>query len=482
MSAAPRIRSLLRETALYGIPGVVSRSMGLLLLPVLTNVLPPDRFGNLKLTYVLIGPILLFMVFGMGTSLVRHLIGAEDKESVFSTHFWPLFTVSTLLAALTALAAGPIAHSYFSKSLPGDEMLIRLAAIILWFDAMTTLPYSLLRAENRPWLYLAGMLSSTLVYAVLVVLLLGKLGWDVEGVLVANAAGSATSFVLFLPVFKRYLRLRFDRATFAIYFAFGFPIIFSSLGKTILDLADRLILDRLQGPEVVGYYSAGYQIGALSNLAVAAFTMAWKPFLVRVSTEPDSERTYARVMTFSLVLLCWMTVATSLLAGEIVSLKFFGFSLVGERYWQGMIVVPAVMASYIFYGAYVNLSVGCDLMKKTHYYAWTTGAAAALNVAACFVLIPDYGMMGAAWATLVAYVFQAALLYWLSQRIYPIRYEWGRIIRLGLLSLGFYWLAKLSGAGLSLRMALIGLYSLSLFAFRVLDRHALRSILPLPRR
>lgn len=480
--SAPRIRSLLRDTALYGIPGVVSRSMGLLLLPVLTNVLPPDRFGNLKLTYVLIGPILLFMVFGMGTSLVRHLIGVENKAEVFSTHFWPLFWVSSIGSSLVALFSGPIAKIYFSQSLPGDELMIRLAALILWLDAMTTLPFSLLRAENRPWMYLSGMLVSTLVYAILVFVLLGWAGWGVEGVLTANAAGSAASFLLFIPVFKRYLKIGFDRKAFAVYFAFGFPIIFSSLGKTVLDLADRLILDHMRGPEIVGYYSAGYQIGALSNLAVAAFTMAWKPFLVRVSTEPDAERTYARVMTFSLVLLCWMTVVTSLLAGEIVRLKFFGFSLIGEKYWQGLDVVPAVMTSYIFYGAYVNLSVGCDLMKKTQYFAWTTGAAAIFNVAACFALIPPFGMMGAAWATLIAYIFQAGLLYVLSQRIYPIRYEWGRLIRLAALSAGFYWLAVISGAGSIVKLAIILLYSLSLFAFKVLDRRSVISIIPLRNR
>ncbi|MFH1070370.1 MAG: polysaccharide biosynthesis C-terminal domain-containing protein, partial [Candidatus Glassbacteria bacterium] len=90
-------------------------------------------------------------------------------------------------------------------------------------------------------------------------------------------------------------------------------------------------------------------------------------------------------------------------------------------------VIPPVMISYVFYGIYVNLTVGCDLTGRTQFYAWTTGVAAAFNIAANFLLIPHLGMMGSAWATLAAYVLQAVLLYILTRRIYPVRYRWGRI-------------------------------------------------------
>ena len=118
------IRSLVRETAVYGISSVIARSMGLILLPVLTNPLLPEEFGHLKLTYTLVAFLQLFFIFGMGNSLVRHLIGASRKAEMFSTHFWPLLAVSTLGAAAVYLGADFIAGGSFAEPLPDDPQLV----------------------------------------------------------------------------------------------------------------------------------------------------------------------------------------------------------------------------------------------------------------------------------------------------------------------------------------------------------------------
>ncbi|MEA1996207.1 MAG: oligosaccharide flippase family protein, partial [Gemmatimonadota bacterium] len=235
------IRSLVRETAVYGVSGVLARSMGLLLLPVFSNFLPPEQFGHLSLTYVLAGLFQLLFVFGMGSSLVRYLIGAENKPLIFSTHFWPLFTVATCGSLAVCLGAGSMASVYFAESLPGDSQMIRLMAAILWLDAVNILPYSLLRAEKRPFTYLAAILLSVSVYGGLVVYFLAFRSMDMTGVLLANAAGSGAVLLFFLPILKKHIRPAFNPELFRIYFAFGFPIIFSSMGKVLLDLAGRWI-------------------------------------------------------------------------------------------------------------------------------------------------------------------------------------------------------------------------------------------------
>jgi len=473
------IRSLVRETAIYGISSVIARSMGLILLPVLTNLLLPEEFGHLKLAYTLVALLQLFFIFGMGNSLVRHLIDAEHKSETFSTHFWPLLSVSSLGAAAVWLGADSIAAAYFAEPLPGDAALVRLAAALLWLDAVNTLAYSYLRAENRPFLFMAGILSSIIVYGALAIYLLAWRSMGMTGVLTANIAGSATALVLYLPIFCKLLRPVFNRASFAVYFTFGFPIIFSSLGKIILDMAARIILDRLKGANMVAFFSAGYQVAAVANLAVAAFTMAWKPFLVRAAGRPDSEAVFARVMTFSMVVLCALFLTVSLFADNLVRIEFFGYRLIHEDYWQGLKVIPPIMVSYIFFGAYVNLTVGCDLTGRTHYYAWTTGAAAVFNIAANLVLIPAWGMMGAAWAALFAYIIQAAFLFLLARRIYPIRYEWAKLARLSLVTAACFAAARLSGSPLWAEVLSVVIFTALLFAARILDPAMLKAIHPL---
>ena len=471
------IRSLVRETAVYGISGVLARSMGLLLLPVLSNFLPLDQFGHLTLTFVLIGLIQLFLVFGMGNSLVRHLIGAENKKAVFSSHFWPLFAVSTSGSLAVFLSAESIARYYFAEPLPGDSQMIRLAAVILWLDALNILPYSLLRALNRPFTYLAGILLSAVVYAALVVYLLAFRDSGMTGVLTANVIGSTAVFLFFTPLLKKFLRPVFDKKAFRVYFAFGFPIIFSSLGKILIDMSGRWLLDRMMGAEQVAYYSAGFRLASVANLAVAAFTLAWKPFLVRASEEQDSDKIFARVMTFSAVALCFLFLAVSFLADNLARVEFFGFQLIEQSYWPGLAVIPPVLVSYIFYGMYINLTVGCDLTGRTYYYAWTTGAAAVVNIAANLLLIPHWGIMGTAWATLAAYLFQAWMLYLLTRKIYPVNYEWMKLSRLAVLAAACFAAARMIGDNLAVEILFLALFCALLFGLRIINREVLKSLL-----
>ncbi len=424
---AASIRSLIKETAIYGISGVIGRSMGLILLPVLSNLLPPEQFGHYKLAYVLVGLLQLVLMFGMGNSLVRYLIDSTDDRRVFSSHFWPLIVVSTAGCAIIYSFAPEVAASYFSQTLPGDTMLIRLAAVVIWLETVNILPYSLLRAKQKPFAYSGALLLSVAVYGALVVYFLGVRKTGMTGVLAANAISSGVVSLLFIPLFVRYVRPILDSKLFRIYFAFGFPIIFSSLGKVLLDMADKWIIERLIDAKTVAYYSIGYQLGAIANLAVASFTLAWKPYLVRAARAENAQETFSRIMTMSVAVLASLFLSISLLADNLVAIELFGYNLIDSRYWVGLQVIPLVMAGYVFFGVYVNLTVGCDLSGKTRYYAWCTLIAAAFNVGANYALIPVMGMMGAAWATLASYILLAGLLYVLTRKIYPVSYRWGQM-------------------------------------------------------
>ena len=226
----------------------------------------------------------------------------------------------------------------------------------------------------------------------------------------------------------------------------------------------------------VAYYSAGFRLASVANLAVAAFTLAWKPFLVRASDEEDSDKIFARVMTFSAVALCFLFLAVSFLADNLARVEILGFQLIEQSYWPGLAVIPPVMVSYIFYGMYINLTVGCDLTGRTYYYAWTTGTAAVVNIAANLLLIPYWGIMGTAWATLVAYLLQASMLYFLTRRIYPVNYEWIRLSRLGILAAACFAAAKMIGDNLPAEFLFLALFSVLLFGIRIIDRDVLKSL------
>jgi O-antigen/teichoic acid export membrane protein len=165
-------------------------------------------------------------------------------------------------------------------------------------------------------------------------------------------------------------------------------------------------------------------------LVVAAFRFAWHPFFLSTSKEENAPQIFARVMTYFLVVTGWVFVAISLFINEIVQLKLFGIRLFGEGFTGGLSIVPVVLLAYVCYGMYIHFIVGVYLKKKTFYLPIATGIGAIVGVVMNFVLVPQFEIMGAAWATFSAYFVMAVVLYVVNQHLYPIRYEFLRILKI----------------------------------------------------
>jgi O-antigen/teichoic acid export membrane protein len=160
---------------------------------------------------------------------------------------------------------------------------------------------------------------------------------------------------------------------------------------------------------------------------------------------------------------------------DIVRIRLFGGYFIGPSYWSGLKIVPIILLAYVFTGAYVNFVVGVYLEKKTKYLPYATGAGAAANIIANYILIPKLGIMGAAIATLISYIVMAAGIYFPSQRFYHVEYEWGRILRLCLATgvvVGLFLAIHTDPAtlsGISTKMVFTALFILLVFVLRVFD-------------
>lgn len=422
------LKRLTKHSAIYGVSDVLGRSISFLLVPVYTNVLSPGEYGNVTLVYAFIGFMNVFFTYGMEAAFLRfYLLDESGKHQVYSTCYLTLLASTVGLTAVVYLSA-PSLSTLITGSAALDRY-IRLAAIVLFFDTLSVIPFALLRGEGRAGVFAALKTTRAFVEMGCNYWLVVRHRMGVEGILVSNIIGSGLIYVVLLPTILRPLRLVFSWARLTSLLKFGVPYIPAGASVIIVELVDRFMLQRMASAQVVGVYSAAYKLGVGLLLFVNVFRLAWQPFFLEASKQADAKAVYARVLTYFLFIMGGLFLGLSLFIDDLVRLQVGRYTFFGRAYWAGTGIVPLILLSYVLYGLYINLIVGVYLEQKTTYLPLITGSAAFVNIASNLVLIPRFGMYGAAFSTVLAYAVMAAVLYRVARRYYPIPYEGDRILK-----------------------------------------------------
>ncbi len=446
------LKRLVKHSAVYGIGHILSRAIGFLLLPLYTNYLSPASLGVSAIVFLYLALLTILYTYGLDAAFLRYYIlseAREEQERLFSTAFLTVFITSCAFSIWGYLNAGFLADKILianAKSLLSQisdpaaldvafkeaPTYFKLSSGILFFDALSILPFLVLRAKERSTLFVSLKLVNVIINLLLNILLVAKLGLGVKGIFMANFVSSGITFLTTLPIVLGYLKPLYSLQEIKRLLAFGLPYIPSTLSVVLMDLVDRFILKEIKGYEILGIYHANYKIAMFMALLVAAFRFAWHPFFLSTSKEPQAKEIFAKVLSYFMLACAFVYVCLSLFVDDLVKIKFGSIYLIGKEYWAGLGVVPVVMLAYILYGAYLNFLVGIYLKKKTGYLPFITGAGLALNIAGNLLLIPRYGMYGAAWATVASYLLMALLLFGVGEKLYPVRYEYGKLAKLAL--------------------------------------------------
>lgn len=215
--------------------------------------------------------------------------------------------------------------------------------------------------------------------------------------------------------------------------SFGLPLVPAGLAAWIMTLADRYFLQFLSTPTELGLYSLGYKFGmVVQALIVGPFTLAWAPFLWSVAKEKNAKEVYSSVLTYFVLVGMFATLVLSVLSREVLMV------MVTPPFYSAYKAIPLIALSYVLYGCYFVFNPGMLIAKKTKYAALIVGAGAIVNLGLNYLLIPGYGMMGAAVATVISYLLLPIGLFFLSRRYYPIEYEWSRIAKILLAAVPVY--------------------------------------------
>ncbi|MBI5215659.1 MAG: polysaccharide biosynthesis C-terminal domain-containing protein [Ignavibacteriae bacterium] len=429
-----KLKQLGTDTAIYGISTIVGRFLNFLLVPFYTNVLAPGEYGVVSYMYSLIAFANVVYTYGMEISYMKYATSLEigNQRQNFCT---PLFSLAGTSITFTLLLFALTPSLPSILSLPSDlTTILYYTAGILLCDTLSAIPFASLRLERKAKRFALIKLLNIIINVAMNVVLLVKFNFGVEGIFISGFVSSALTVVMLLPTIKQHFLFEFDKTLWKSLLKFGLPSIPAGLAGMVLQVVDRPILKALTDDATVGIYQANYRLGIFMMLLVSMFDYAWKPFMFSVAKEENAKELFARVLTYFTLAMATVFIVLTFFIDDIARLNFFGHHLINERYWSGLDIVPLVLLGYVFLGMATTMSAGIYIEKNTKYNPPITMTAAAVNIAANFLLIPIIGMSGAAWATLVAYFVMAVMTYIMCQRIYPIHYEWGRLGKIALVT------------------------------------------------
>ena len=461
------LKTLSRETAVYGLSTVVGRFLNFLLVPFYVNVLRTRvEFGIQTTLYAYMAFLSVVLPLGLEGAYFRYAARAEGagehlerERLLFSTPFWTVVGFGMPAAVLLFGFARPLALPLFadpshdlSAFLPTLVTILRLGSAILLLDALAVVPFASLRLEHRAGAFTALKLGNIVLTLALNFLFVLRWRTGVEGIFRANLIASAATLAGVLALCGRRFSLRFDAPIFRRMLPFGLGNVPAYLGAMAVQVIDRPIVQRMKGLDQAGVYQANYRMGIAMMVLVSMFDYAWRPFFLRQhATHGDASRPlFAKVFTYSatLMLLAFLGLSFFLPWFVGVRLPLVRHSLLRADYLSGTGVIPIVLLAYVFQGFYTNFIVGVYIRERTRWLPVATGLAAAVNVLTNLWWIPRWGILGAAAATLAAYVVMAAALLSVSQRLFPIPYEWGRVARVFGIVLAAYFVGAMAGGAL----------------------------------
>ena len=278
------------------------------------------------------------------------------------------------------------------------------------------------------------------------------------GVIVGSFTGTLLVYAALVGYRREQLGLQFDRALLREMNRFGLPLVPSALFLWVTNFSDRFFLLKLADQEEVGLYSVGVRIASAMALLLTAFRLAWPAFAYSIEDDAEAKRTYAFVLTYLVAISSWVALGLGLLAPWLVAW------IAAPSFAESADVVGPLAFAVVPFAGYVVIAIGVGRARRTQFNWVVTGAAAVVNVALNLMLIPPYGMMGAAIATIAAFSTMFVGMTWWAQKIYPVEYQWRRVATAAAVGVALFALGKLVGGGLPVALALSLAYPLALLA------------------
>ena len=442
------LKSLAKDTAIYGMSSILGRFLNYLLVPIYTAKLSAASggYGVITNLYAYTALLLVILTYGMETTFFRYANKPnENPEKVYSTILISVGFTSLLFVALIFLFLPQISGFMGYSDHPSYVWVMAMTVAI---DSFQCIPFAYLRYKKRPikfatlkLLFIALNIGLNIVYFI-VLPALYKDYPEIIGKIYDPTVGAGYAFYInlfctgsitfcFIKEFTGF-KYVFDKALMKRMMSYSWPILILGIAGILNQTADRIIFPYIyKGSDMnmqLGIYGAASKIAMIMALITQAFRYAYEPFVFGKAKENDNRETYAKVMKYFVIFTLF---AYLVVIGYIDILKH----IIGRDYWDGLRVVPIVMIGTMMYGIYFNLSFWYKLIDKTIWGAYFSGIGCTVLIISNIIFVPRFGYMACAWSGITGYGTSMLISYFVRQKMYRINYPLGEMAKYLVLSI-----------------------------------------------
>jgi O-antigen/teichoic acid export membrane protein len=478
-----------RHLATYGLGQVLLNAFSFILLPIYTHRLTPADFGVLEIlgrSADVLQMVLACGLFMATLSFYQHESGDPQAQTrVFPTAIRGVCVAGGAAVLLLMQWATSISSTLLGSAAYG--WAVRLLLVTTLFEVLFQVGVLFLQARLKSGLFVVLTVTRLLFGIGITIALVTALNWGIRGVLVANLLHTILFAVIGCAYVVRENGFEFDRRLLKEMVALGLPLLPSGVLMFVLNNGDRYVMQSTRGATELGLYALGYKIGRLGVMFVLTpFLKVWGAVMIQHAQKEDGQNRLPEVATYFIVAYTTFSQALAMSADEILHL------IAPSAYWSATSVVPLILLSYLFWGLSTIADTAFYVKKNTKSKPFLMAVGAFVSLALYFLLIPRYGMMGGAWATLGGFFVFYVVTTIVAHRTMPIRYEYGRMLVMIILGCVLYaaltWL--LPSAWMRLAAGVLSTFVLPLLAYafiaspgeRASARAALRNFAVLSRR
>lgn len=472
------IRSLTKQTLIYGVGTILARFVTFLLLPLYTNILSPEDYGLTSLVFAFLGFMNIIYNYGLDSAMMRFYSddsNTKDKDIIFSTSVFLSILTSLIFTMLILFSCRYLSGMLLSSK--EYSVLIKYAAFILLFDCLAHLPYALLRLKEKALLFMSIRIANVVIVFTLNIYLVAMLRKGVEGIFLSNLVTSVVTTIILYLLILREIKPLFSFMHVKQLILFGLPFVPAGLASVTMEMLNRYIISHMLDLKAVGIFSAGFKLGIFMLLLTTAFYYAWQPFFLKAGKKESSKVLFSKVFNYFVLVAMSTWLILTIFIKEIVNFHIGNIYLVGKEYQSCISIVPYILLGYVFYGINIVFLPGIYFEKKTKFIAINTLISAAINVAFNFILIPYLGIVGSAIASLIGYVTLAILTFFTSQRCFKINYNFRRVFVTLLISIVIGYILFVTQPSSIIKILSIIVYAMLLIIFGSIKKEEINSII-----
>ncbi|MHB1688158.1 MAG: lipopolysaccharide biosynthesis protein [Ignavibacteriaceae bacterium] len=421
--------SLSKATIWYSLGNFFIRSISFLLLPLYSNLISTKEFGNYSLLMSIYVLVSVIYQFGMQAALSKFYIAADTdskKGKVFSTVINSVLISGVFFTTVIFLFSGEISSAILGTQVYSN--LVCLTFITLLADTIAYFGLHLLKTKEEAKKVVILSSVSAISNLLLNIIFVYSMKEGVAGIFYAQLISSIILILLLIPLLKHDYDFHIELTMLKTMFIFALPILISGLFSSAVDVSDRFIINNYLGKDLVGVYSFSYRVALVMNVFVISFRTAWVPHALNIYNQKKHAEVFGETLIKLISVGGLILLLITLFTGYLFDFRIFGITLLNLQYQSGLVILPFILLGYLFNGLASFYSVYPLVSNKTYHFPIADGIGFVTNLILNLILIPNYGLVGAALATAIAFAASALYLFIISESKLKIDYRYRELI------------------------------------------------------